>query len=54
LRFLPSNSSYRSRDEIQSVRKTQDPIAGLKERLLGADLATDEDIKVGERIRTQG
>ena len=41
-------TSYRSRDEIQSVRKTQDPIAGLKDRLLGADLATADDIKVGQ------
>ena len=44
--FLTINS-YRSRDEIQSVRKTQDPIASLKERLLAADLATADDIKVG-------
>lgn len=43
--------SYRSRDEIQSVRKTQDPIAGLKDRLLAADLATADDIKVGETAR---
>ena len=42
-------NSYRSRDEIQSVRKTQDPIASLKERLLAADLATADDIKVGLR-----
>ncbi|CAB4037990.1 probable pyruvate dehydrogenase E1 component subunit alpha, mitochondrial [Paramuricea clavata] len=43
--------SYRSRDEIQSVRKTQDPIAGLKERLLGADLVTADDIKVGQLVK---
>ena len=41
-------TSYRSRDEIQSVRKTQDPIAGLKDRLLEADLVTADDIKVGQ------
>jgi hypothetical protein len=32
------------------VRKTQDPIAGLKERLLGADLVTADDMKVGHYL----
>ena len=43
---LPLFASYRSRDEIQNVRKTQDPIAGLKERLLAEDLVTVDDMKV--------
>lgn len=40
--------SYRSRDEIQNVRKTQDPIASLKERMLSTELATTDDIKVSK------
>ncbi|XP_028411817.1 pyruvate dehydrogenase E1 component subunit alpha, mitochondrial-like [Dendronephthya gigantea] len=46
--------SYRSRDEIQTVRKTQDPIAGLKEKLLEADLATADDIKaIDQEVKTE-
>ena len=46
LHFSNQRFSYRTRDEIQNVRKTQDPIASLKERLLEADLVTADDIKV--------
>ena len=38
--------SYRSRDEVQSVRKTRDPISGLREKLLDSGLADVDDIKV--------
>ncbi|EDO33561.1 predicted protein [Nematostella vectensis] len=38
-------TSYRSRDEIQSVRKTRDPITGLREKLLDSGLASTDDIK---------
>ena len=41
-----STDSYRSRDEVQSVRKTRDPILGLREKLLDSGLADTEDIKV--------
>ena len=41
-----STGSYRSRDEVQSVRKTRDPILGLREKLLDSGLADTEDIKV--------
>lgn len=43
--FFPT-ISYRSRDEVQSVRKTRDPILGLREKLLDSGLADTEDIKV--------
>lgn len=38
--------SYRTRDEIQNVRKTQDPIASIKEKILSADLVTEDELKV--------
>lgn len=37
--------SYRSRDEVQSVRKTRDPIVNLREKLLDSGLADTDDIK---------
>ena len=43
--FVPS-CSYRSRDEVQSVRKTRDPISNLREKLLDSGLADTDDIKV--------
>uniref|UniRef100_A0A0K0F8L1 Pyruvate dehydrogenase E1 component subunit alpha n=1 Tax=Strongyloides venezuelensis TaxID=75913 RepID=A0A0K0F8L1_STRVS len=38
-------TSYRTRDEIQNVRKTRDAITGFKDRLITSDLATEEDLK---------
>lgn len=38
-------TSYRSRDEVQGVRQTRDPINLFKERILGADLVTADEIK---------
>ncbi|XP_063852847.1 probable pyruvate dehydrogenase E1 component subunit alpha, mitochondrial isoform X1 [Scylla paramamosain] len=38
-------TSYRTRDEIQEVRQTRDPIMLFKERIVGAGLATAEELK---------
>lgn len=38
-------TSYRTRDEIQEVRQTRDPIMLFKERIVGADLVTAEELK---------
>ena len=40
------SSSYRTREEIQDVRKSRDPITSFRERLIQAHLATDEEFKV--------
>lgn len=39
-------TSYRTRDEIQEVRQTRDPITSLKEKILSNELATAEELKV--------
>ena len=46
VKFIIFCCSYRSRDEVQSVRKTRDPISGLREKLLDSGLADTDDIKV--------
>lgn len=38
-------TSYRTRDEIQEVRQSKDPITNFKERLLSADLVTADELK---------
>jgi len=38
-------TSYRTREEIQEVRKTRDPITGFKEKIISAGLATEEELK---------
>lgn len=38
-------TSYRSRDEVQEVRATRDPITSFKDKMLSADLATAEELK---------
>jgi len=38
-------TSYRTREEIQEVRKTRDPITGFKDRIVTAGLATEEELK---------
>ncbi|CAI4224182.1 unnamed protein product [Auanema sp. JU1783] len=38
-------TSYRTRDEIQEVRKTRDPITGFKDRIITSNLATEEELK---------
>lgn len=43
-------TSYRTRDEIQEVRATRDPITSLKEKILNNNLATAEELKVIHRL----
>jgi len=38
-------TSYRTRDEIQEVRQTRDPITGFKDRIIKAGLCTAEELK---------
>jgi len=38
-------TSYRTRDEIQEVRQSRDPITGFKEKILDKNLATAEELK---------
>lgn len=46
-------TSYRSRDEVQEVRQTRDPITSLKDKILSNNLATPEELKAMEvKIRT--
>ena len=42
-------TSYRGRDEVQHVRKTRDPIASFKEKLISSGLATEEDLVAIEK-----
>jgi pyruvate dehydrogenase E1 component alpha subunit len=39
-------TSYRTRDEIQEVRQTRDPITSFKDKILTAGLVTAEELKV--------
>lgn len=39
-------TSYRTRDEVQEVRQTRDPITSFKEKILSTGLATQEQLKV--------
>lgn len=38
-------TSYRSREEVQEVRQTRDPITQFKEKIINAGLTTTEDLK---------
>ncbi|CAG9824911.1 unnamed protein product [Phaedon cochleariae] len=38
-------TSYRTRDEIQEVRQTRDPITSFKEKIISSNLVTAEEIK---------
>lgn len=38
-------TSYRTRDEIQEVRASRDPITNFKDKLLSNDLATSDELK---------
>ncbi|VDM68640.1 unnamed protein product [Strongylus vulgaris] len=47
-------TSYRTREEIQQVRKTRDPITGFKDRLITSGLATEDDLKaVDKEVRKE-
>lgn len=39
-------TSYRTRDEIQEVRQTRDPITSFKEKIIGANLVNIDQLKV--------
>lgn len=39
-------TSYRTREEIQQVRATRDPITQFKEKIITAGLVPEEDLKV--------
>lgn len=41
-------TSYRSRDEIQEVRQTRDPISSLRELMLTNELVTNDELKALE------
>jgi pyruvate dehydrogenase E1 component alpha subunit len=38
-------TTYRTREEIQRMRSTNDPIAGLKQKLLDWKIVTEEELK---------
>lgn len=38
-------TSYRTRDEVQEVRQTRDPISSFKDRIINAGLVSADDIK---------
>lgn len=38
-------TSYRSRDEVQEVRQTRDPITLFKQRIIDSELLTAEELK---------
>jgi len=38
-------TSYRSRDEVQEVRQSRDPITGFRDRIVGAGLVTQQEVK---------
>lgn len=46
-----TSCSYRTRDEIQEVRSKSDPISLLKDRMLGNNMASVEELKVSARNR---
>ena len=39
-------TSYRTREEVQDVRQTRDPITSFKEKIVTAGLATTDELKV--------
>jgi len=41
-------TSYRTRDEVQEMRQTRDPITGFRDRLVGAELAQISELKAIE------
>lgn len=39
-------TTYRTREEIQNMRSKNDPITGLKQRLISKNIATEDELKV--------
>lgn len=47
-------TSYRTRDEVQEVRQTRDPITLFKDKVVDAGLLTNEEIKkMDSNIKTE-
>ncbi|KAJ3275385.1 alpha subunit of pyruvate dehydrogenase [Terramyces sp. JEL0728] len=47
-------TTYRTREEIQHMRSTSDPINGLKDRILKNDMATEDELKqIEKQIRVE-
>jgi len=47
-------TSYRTREEIQEVRQTRDPIMSFKEKLLSSELATADELKkIEQEVRQE-
>jgi len=47
-------TSYRTREEIQEVRKTRDPITGFREKIVSAGLATEDELKtIDKEVRKE-
>ncbi|VDL77314.1 unnamed protein product [Nippostrongylus brasiliensis] len=47
-------TSYRTRDEIQEVRKTRDPITGFKDRIITSGLAKEDELKaIDKEVRKE-
>lgn len=44
-------SSYRTRDEVQQMRETRDPILIFKSKLLNSNLITSDEIKVSNTFQ---
>lgn len=43
-------TTYRTREEVQRMRSTRDPIRGLQQYIEEWGLATEQELKVGYRI----
>lgn len=39
-------TSYRTHEDVQEIRKTQDPISNFKEFIVAQSLATEQECKV--------
>ena len=49
-----SGTTYRTREEIQNMRSKNDPIMGLKNRILEQSIATEEELKqIDKQVRTE-
>lgn len=47
-------TSYRTREEIQEVRQSRDPITSFKDRIISSGLATSEQLKeIDHEIRKE-